>query len=51
MRILGMPFAIRLHRDWLFSVGDDRSLRVWIMHGLQIFENMGIVHVFCFGNF
>nr|CAD2158378.1 unnamed protein product [Meloidogyne enterolobii] len=37
----GMPFAIRRHRDWLFSVGDDRALRVWTMDGLQIFEKYG----------
>uniref|UniRef100_A0A914LDE8 WD_REPEATS_REGION domain-containing protein n=1 Tax=Meloidogyne incognita TaxID=6306 RepID=A0A914LDE8_MELIC len=36
-----MPFAIRRHRDWLFSVGDDRSLRVWTMDGLQIGEIYG----------
>ncbi|CAK5074144.1 unnamed protein product [Meloidogyne enterolobii] len=36
-----MPFAIRRHRDWLFSVGDDRALRVWTMDGLQIGEIYG----------
>uniref|UniRef100_A0A914LD56 Uncharacterized protein n=1 Tax=Meloidogyne incognita TaxID=6306 RepID=A0A914LD56_MELIC len=36
-----MPFAIRRHRDWLFSVGDDRALRIWTMDGLQIFEKYG----------
>uniref|UniRef100_A0A1I8BQ34 tRNA (34-2'-O)-methyltransferase regulator WDR6 n=1 Tax=Meloidogyne hapla TaxID=6305 RepID=A0A1I8BQ34_MELHA len=39
----GMSFAIRRHLNWLFSVGDDRSLRVWIIqgNGLQIFEKYG----------
>lgn len=38
----GMPFAIRLHRNLLFSVGDDRSLRVWsIRDGVQLFEKYG----------
>ncbi|CAK5032418.1 unnamed protein product [Meloidogyne enterolobii] len=36
-----MPFAIRRHRDWLFSVGDDRALRVWTMDGLKIGEIYG----------
>uniref|UniRef100_A0A915MMR5 Uncharacterized protein n=1 Tax=Meloidogyne javanica TaxID=6303 RepID=A0A915MMR5_MELJA len=39
--LLGMPFAIRRHRDWLISVGDDRALRVWTMDGLQIGEIYG----------
>jgi hypothetical protein len=25
----GMPFAIRSCQNWVFTVGDDRSLRVW----------------------
>jgi len=37
-----MPFAIRRHRDWLFSVGDDRALRIWTMDGLQVFFDLEI---------
>ncbi|KAL3123194.1 hypothetical protein niasHT_010364 [Heterodera trifolii] len=40
----GMPFAIRCDSNfrWLFSVGDDRSLRIWdIQKGAQLFSKFG----------